>query len=470
MMGGCAGPSDRSLPAAVPGSRLIVALAPAAAGGRPNDPVFEQGLQWGLERIGAPGAWAQGTGEGITIAVVDSGVDLGHEDLAPKLDGHVSCIGASGQPERVPRVRAGRQRPRHPRGRHRRRPPRATAGARRRGARRPAAGGAGAGQNSCSGGGVHGHRLRRRRRRGDPLGRRPRRRRHQPQPRRRRRSRASLGCAFCDAVEYAWSKGAIAVVAAGNDSVAPGGVLRRARGGRHRDHPCRHPRVLQQRQLRAAARGAVAGGGARRRGGDRSGRLRHRWHAEGHPLDLLGGGAAATRTRAWPARRWRRPHVAGALAVLRSTGLAPAGGGRPAARHRPGPRPAAAATTSSASAGSTSAGRWAPRRGAPPRPRPPPAPPPRASPSRAAAPRPPPRRARRPHRATGELPEVAAPAPFAPDAAARGDDRPPGWSALAIPPSSPAAAPRRGAVARWRAGRRATGPARPTVARPPPAP
>src|SRR3546814_17937304 len=30
---------------------------------------------------------------------------------------------------------------------------------------------------------------------------------------------ATLGCAFCDAVEYAWSKGPIPVIAAGNDSV-----------------------------------------------------------------------------------------------------------------------------------------------------------------------------------------------------------------------------------------------------------
>src|SRR5687768_2546702 len=79
------------------GLGLIVALAPAGAGGStPNDPVLEQGLQWSLERIGAPGAWARGTGDDITIAVVDSGVDLSHEDLAPKLVGHISCIGASG--------------------------------------------------------------------------------------------------------------------------------------------------------------------------------------------------------------------------------------------------------------------------------------------------------------------------------------------------------------------------------------
>src|SRR5688500_5626470 len=77
------------------GLALIGALGPAGAA-EPNDPVYQQGLQWGLERIGAPGAWAKGTGEGVTIAIVDSGADLSHEDLAPQLAGQVSCIGASG--------------------------------------------------------------------------------------------------------------------------------------------------------------------------------------------------------------------------------------------------------------------------------------------------------------------------------------------------------------------------------------
>ena len=38
--------------------------------------------QWALELIGAPDAWAVGRGAGSTIAVIDSGIDLLHEDLA----------------------------------------------------------------------------------------------------------------------------------------------------------------------------------------------------------------------------------------------------------------------------------------------------------------------------------------------------------------------------------------------------
>jgi len=45
-----------------------------------GDPEFSE--QWGLHRIRAPQAWAEGaTGKGVIIAVVDTGVDLDHPDL-----------------------------------------------------------------------------------------------------------------------------------------------------------------------------------------------------------------------------------------------------------------------------------------------------------------------------------------------------------------------------------------------------
>ncbi|HEX2195642.1 MAG TPA: S8 family serine peptidase, partial [Actinomycetota bacterium] len=59
------------------------ALAPtrgATAQTTVNDPLF--GDQWGLQKIQAPEAWATADGGGITIAIVDSGVDLGHPDFA----------------------------------------------------------------------------------------------------------------------------------------------------------------------------------------------------------------------------------------------------------------------------------------------------------------------------------------------------------------------------------------------------
>jgi serine protease len=60
---------------------LAFAAAPAQAA--TNDPAFKD--QWALGKISAETAWATGTGLGITIAVVDTGADLGHPDLAAKL-------------------------------------------------------------------------------------------------------------------------------------------------------------------------------------------------------------------------------------------------------------------------------------------------------------------------------------------------------------------------------------------------
>jgi subtilisin family serine protease len=48
----------------------------------PNDPMF--GQQWGLTRIGCPDAWDRTTGSpSVTVAVIDTGVDLNHPELAP---------------------------------------------------------------------------------------------------------------------------------------------------------------------------------------------------------------------------------------------------------------------------------------------------------------------------------------------------------------------------------------------------
>lgn len=51
-------------------------LSSAGSWGQPFDDL------WGLKRIGAPEAWATTNGSGIVVAVVDSGLDLNHADIA----------------------------------------------------------------------------------------------------------------------------------------------------------------------------------------------------------------------------------------------------------------------------------------------------------------------------------------------------------------------------------------------------
>lgn len=74
---------------------LSVALVSSAALAS-NDPLAEK--EWGLVKIGAPEAWTRTTGAGVRIGIVDTGVDLAHEDLAGKVVESANCIGTNGDP------------------------------------------------------------------------------------------------------------------------------------------------------------------------------------------------------------------------------------------------------------------------------------------------------------------------------------------------------------------------------------
>lgn len=51
--------------------------------GIPDDPDYS--LLWGMDRIGAPAAWATTTGNDVVVAVIDEGIDVNHPDLAANI-------------------------------------------------------------------------------------------------------------------------------------------------------------------------------------------------------------------------------------------------------------------------------------------------------------------------------------------------------------------------------------------------
>lgn len=49
-------------------------------------------VPWGVARVGAPDAWPRTRGEGATVAVIDTGIDAGHPDLAGQVAGGVNIL------------------------------------------------------------------------------------------------------------------------------------------------------------------------------------------------------------------------------------------------------------------------------------------------------------------------------------------------------------------------------------------
>lgn len=60
---------------------LLLTALPASAS---NDPEWDK--QYGPQQMNAPSAWAKTRGAGVTVAIVDSGVDIEHPDLKAKID------------------------------------------------------------------------------------------------------------------------------------------------------------------------------------------------------------------------------------------------------------------------------------------------------------------------------------------------------------------------------------------------
>ncbi|MEY2566447.1 MAG: hypothetical protein QOE35_976 [Actinomycetota bacterium] len=75
---------------------LLTFLVLAGPAGASCDPGYDR--QWGLGQVGAPQAWSKSTGAGVKIGVVDTGIDLNHEDLASKVVAGTKCENTSGSP------------------------------------------------------------------------------------------------------------------------------------------------------------------------------------------------------------------------------------------------------------------------------------------------------------------------------------------------------------------------------------
>ncbi len=74
---------------------LIAVLAPNASAATGDQ--FE-GALWGMRKIQAEAAWSAGTGKGVTVAIVDSGVDPDHEDLRANIVGGWDFVDKDGDP------------------------------------------------------------------------------------------------------------------------------------------------------------------------------------------------------------------------------------------------------------------------------------------------------------------------------------------------------------------------------------
>ena len=71
------------------------AIPTHGSGGKGADPEFVH--QWGMNDIGIKAGWKYGTGKGITVAVIDTGVDYTHEDLVDNLWHNAGEMGTDAQ-------------------------------------------------------------------------------------------------------------------------------------------------------------------------------------------------------------------------------------------------------------------------------------------------------------------------------------------------------------------------------------
>lgn len=74
---------------------------PLQTSGRSRRGVLEQRVPWGIHAVRADSAWAASRGEGVTVCVVDSGVDRDHPDLRENVIGGENLVASRGRVDRT---------------------------------------------------------------------------------------------------------------------------------------------------------------------------------------------------------------------------------------------------------------------------------------------------------------------------------------------------------------------------------
>ncbi len=72
--------------------------APVFAEIRPAVDPAEKEIPWGVKRVNAAGAWNTTAGQGVKVAIVDTGMDFTHPDLAPNYKGGWNAIVSTASP------------------------------------------------------------------------------------------------------------------------------------------------------------------------------------------------------------------------------------------------------------------------------------------------------------------------------------------------------------------------------------
>jgi subtilisin len=78
--------------------RMIREEAPAVPEARPEIDPAQAEIPWGVARVNAPAAWDYTTGQGVKVAVIDTGIDFNHPDLAPNYKGGYNAVDPAAAP------------------------------------------------------------------------------------------------------------------------------------------------------------------------------------------------------------------------------------------------------------------------------------------------------------------------------------------------------------------------------------